>query len=155
MMEKNKSFASLPSFSETCSILNPSIKDLNNSKMLKKKREKGLISLEITDKILKKEKANDVSKKMLVKKKNINRSKSPDDYDEDLQEMKNKFENISLLQKKITKTPQKTKIITKTPIKTTLNKTPLKNYYRDNIPSPVRFNLPSSYIRNHFKYFIY
>ena len=133
-MDKKKIYFNLPVSPLTSNINNDNIfKDINNCELLKKKRnekEALISSSEFTNKINKEKAFN--SKKMLGKMKNC-RSKSPVNYDEDLKEIKSKFENISIYNK----TPN--------------NKTPVKNYNRDNIPSPVRFKLPSSYIRNHFK----
>jgi hypothetical protein len=112
--------------------------DINTPKsMLKKKRDENenlLTQREITENLINKEKSYISKKKAMIlnKSKNKNRSRSPVNFDEELNDLSKNFDSITL-----NRTPR--------------NKTPLKASQRDSIPSPVRFKLPSTSMRNHFK----
>jgi hypothetical protein len=137
--EKNK-FNISPSIS-TVSI-NPSnnllINDKSNSNLLSKKRdEKEFLhnQKDFNSNVVYNNKSNCINKKVLLKNKlKKDRSRSPCNIDEDINDLSCKLENVNLNNRHNSR-----------------SKTPQKNYSRENIPSPIRFKLHSSNIRNHFK----
>ncbi len=137
--EKNK-FTISPSIS-TVSVYpsnNCLINDKSNSNLLCKKRDEKenlLNQKEFNLNIGNKNKSNCFNKKVLLKNKlKKNRSRSPCIIDEDVNDLSCKLESVSLNNRPNSR-----------------SKTPQKNYSRENIPSPIRFKLHSSNIRNHFK----